>query len=643
MATRTRSLRAPVRRALRAAHPDRIAARYASRLVAIVRRMYDDDVVAELVRHFEREAAAYDARREDDERTDAGRAGQSPFEAFEGRLGLRWGALIDRQNPAQTALPFGTETGMFQKDQYGRTVGAVLAVDPLRSEPWLDPVMRTWSRVNAGLIRSLGPKAVRDVRVAVDEAWRSGRSTGELQRMLRERFGVTSRRAELIARDQVGKLNGGLSALRQAAAGVEEYIWRTARDERVRQRHADRDGERFSWASPPDDGHPGHPIQCRCTPEPVLDDLLDEDAFAETGTIEHAERVRDLLDDVVDGLAVPGMRGAWLDAIRASLPTIATIRAALSGSAVGPEEEPPEDTPPEQGGGDFAPPANLEEARARLRRFGITFGDPATEEGLDPLQDMFRRNPAAMRILNKRLNRFGRPYKRDRLLVATEVLRELERLERLGLNPMAVGALRLMPRAKRNKSVGGSATLNHPSVSGLGRTWSQAYMALRNTQMAGDSATWRNQHGRPMTVPSLDSEDRAKWIGSAFRHELGHVLTNDEVLRRWRATGLSLSDARKLVSDYAGTKPEEFIAEAFAMFTAEGYERGTLPAELEQILDGMLKDPAPALVGGAAPSGGLVVPPPGMRYKLPEKWTDADFEYDEDWVEDADVEFEPDV
>ena len=46
------------------------------------------------------------------------------------------------------------------------------------------------------------------------------------------------------------------------------YIWHTVGDNRVRSRHAQRDGEIFSWNNPPEGGHPKEDWGCRCWAEP---------------------------------------------------------------------------------------------------------------------------------------------------------------------------------------------------------------------------------------------------------------------------------------------------------------------------------------------------------------------------------------
>jgi SPP1 gp7 family putative phage head morphogenesis protein len=63
---------------------------------------------------------------------------------------------------------------------------------------------------------------------------------------------------------------------RQTELGVKQYTWRTSLDERVRPEHQEREGEVFSWAKPPKDGHPGQPINCRCTADPDLSAILDD-------------------------------------------------------------------------------------------------------------------------------------------------------------------------------------------------------------------------------------------------------------------------------------------------------------------------------------------------------------------------------
>jgi SPP1 gp7 family putative phage head morphogenesis protein len=119
-----------------------------------------------------------------------------------------------------------------------------------------------------------------DIDKIVTRAIASGSPIGDLQGDISERFGVAERHARLIARDQVGKLYGQINQARQTALGIDEFEWATVGDERVRDEHEALNGRRFRWDDPPAEGIPGEPIQCRCSAQPVLDnllDLLDED------------------------------------------------------------------------------------------------------------------------------------------------------------------------------------------------------------------------------------------------------------------------------------------------------------------------------------------------------------------------------
>ena len=48
------------------------------------------------------------------------------------------------------------------------------------------------------------------------------------------------------------------------------YIWRTKGDDKVRDRHKERDGKVFNWHIPPTGGHPGEDYNCRCWAEPYV-------------------------------------------------------------------------------------------------------------------------------------------------------------------------------------------------------------------------------------------------------------------------------------------------------------------------------------------------------------------------------------
>jgi len=155
-----------------------------------------------------------------------------------------------------------------------RQFEAVVGVQPVTFQAWLQNELSLFRLQNAKLTKSIPDQYLEEVGRLADQALQQGKTPHQFADLLRKRYSVTQNRARLIARDQVAKLNGQLTQLRHEEMGVTHYTWRTSKDERVRSLHRDREGKRFSWQKPPSDGHPGVPIQCRCTAEPDIEGML---------------------------------------------------------------------------------------------------------------------------------------------------------------------------------------------------------------------------------------------------------------------------------------------------------------------------------------------------------------------------------
>ena len=148
-------------------------------------------------------------------------------------------------------------------------------------------------RANVDLIRSIPEQYFDKIDDAIGDAWTNGERFETLADRIEEIGNVTESRAALIARDQTARLNGAFNRVRQTSLGVESYTWQTAEDERVRDSHAELDGQTFEWDDPPTDseGDTGHPgelgVNCRCVAAPKLD--LDEDENADAGELDSDE------------------------------------------------------------------------------------------------------------------------------------------------------------------------------------------------------------------------------------------------------------------------------------------------------------------------------------------------------------------
>lgn len=174
---------------------------------------------------------------------------------------------------------FARRVEAFNARQLHETLRRAYGVDIFLTEPGLAPLMRVWEAENLRLIKSIPVQYVQTLQGRIVAAVQRGETLRSLTKVIWDTYGLPRNRAELIARDQIGKLNGRLTAYRQQNVGVKEYRWRGTLDERERDEHVDREGETFSWDKPPPDGHPGQPIRCRCWPEAILPSLDDLDAL----------------------------------------------------------------------------------------------------------------------------------------------------------------------------------------------------------------------------------------------------------------------------------------------------------------------------------------------------------------------------
>ena len=177
-------------------------------------------------------------------------------------------------DPRPIVRRVGESTNAFNRRQVERQVGSLVGFDVTAIEGFTDIDLDIFTADNIELIQSVTDDYRDQVQELVLEGFQKGRRPETIAKELVERGDITLRRARLIARDQIEKLNAKITEQRQTAIGIDSYIWRTSLDSRVRQLHREREGEVFKWDSPPEDGHPGQPINCRCRAEPNIEDFL---------------------------------------------------------------------------------------------------------------------------------------------------------------------------------------------------------------------------------------------------------------------------------------------------------------------------------------------------------------------------------
>lgn len=229
----------------------------------------------------EMDAAILDAlRAEGIVRADAA-DGDPPFTRAQGRSAAsRAAAAVRRVLRGKSFVArlqeISNATAAASREAWARQLKASLGVDLPTAEPDLGPVVERFRDENVALIRSLAADKVTRVRAILDDAG-AGTRVEEVAKSIRDMGDVTRSRAELIARDQVLKLNAEVTQRRHEAAGITEFVWSTSRDERVRPDHKVLEGNRYRYDDPPivdrrrgTRGLPGVHFQCRCVAVPVI-------------------------------------------------------------------------------------------------------------------------------------------------------------------------------------------------------------------------------------------------------------------------------------------------------------------------------------------------------------------------------------
>jgi SPP1 gp7 family putative phage head morphogenesis protein len=146
-----------------------------------------------------------------------------------------------------------------------------------RATPSMRDVLNATTGENVALIRSIPARHFQEIEGLVMRSVTAGRDLKTLTDDLQEKFGVTRRRAALIARDQNNKATATITRVRQQDLGIKEAIWlHSHAGKKPRPTHVKMDGKRFNVSQgmwdPAENRfiHPGELINCRCVSRSVV-------------------------------------------------------------------------------------------------------------------------------------------------------------------------------------------------------------------------------------------------------------------------------------------------------------------------------------------------------------------------------------
>ena len=191
-------------------------------------------------------------------------------------------ANIDRGVTSSLASPFGNvptdliRTHMLNMSDYNRarlisTFQRSLGVDirPLLSSAMVKPYLEAKIVENVALIKTIPERLQASLKDTVTKTFADKPfDQYALKQAVAKDYNSAGYNLRRIARDQTNKINGNLTAIRHKQMGIEEFIWRTAQDNAVRDSHALLEGEHFRYDTA--DLLPGQDVQCRCVAEAVI-------------------------------------------------------------------------------------------------------------------------------------------------------------------------------------------------------------------------------------------------------------------------------------------------------------------------------------------------------------------------------------
>jgi uncharacterized protein with gpF-like domain len=191
-------------------------------------------------------------------------------------LGRRWQRRFDRM-AKEVAEDFATKSRTdfdFAFRKRLKEAGFTVSFKPT------DRMVSAYRAVveeNVSLIRSVPQQFLKDVEGAV---WRSALKGGaayDLSKEIREKYGVSARRAAFIASDQSSKARTVFEQSRRTELGLTTAVWRHSHaGKNPRPTHLKMDGQKFAIAKGMWDSaeqawiQPGTLPRCRCTSRAVI-------------------------------------------------------------------------------------------------------------------------------------------------------------------------------------------------------------------------------------------------------------------------------------------------------------------------------------------------------------------------------------
>ena len=182
----------------------------------------------------------------------------------------------------------------FANKDFQNIIDKGIHINPPITSEWWNKMKTSWAEDNYTLITSNAKNFVSKINTLTEQAIINGYSHSKLKDEIKKATkGLSDKHCKLLARDQLGKLNGQITEAQMQEIGLDLYIWSTSMDDRVRDSHEAMEGllcrwddadvcsydNGKTWVERPSNAvrqHPGQDIQCRCVALTFYPELVSE-------------------------------------------------------------------------------------------------------------------------------------------------------------------------------------------------------------------------------------------------------------------------------------------------------------------------------------------------------------------------------
>jgi uncharacterized protein with gpF-like domain len=133
---------------------------------------------------------------------------------------------------------------------------------------------------NVQLIKSIGQQYHTQIEGAVMRSLQpGGRGMADVREALNKYEGITDRRKDVIAKDQIRKVQASMNVERAKSAGIKKFRWlHSGNTSNAREDHIEMSGNIYDYDNPPvidqrtgERGYPGQAVSCKCQMVPIIE------------------------------------------------------------------------------------------------------------------------------------------------------------------------------------------------------------------------------------------------------------------------------------------------------------------------------------------------------------------------------------